>query len=162
MGFEIPLSDEAVRVFRRVNNKIADLLSEVQQKGKEIEALKKENEKLKEKTQTGKGRKVDQVRRWRKNNPAKLREQKKRWRERQRGKIRGQKKKNKLSEKRQQEEERKEKGERKKMRELLESFVYLRFLSFFLSFLLDSGFSALNFTYNDWSKKTLCLKAQPH
>ena len=50
MGFEIPLSDEAVSVFRRVNNKIADLLSEVQQKGKEIEALKKENEKLKEKT----------------------------------------------------------------------------------------------------------------
>ena len=71
MGFEIPLSNEAIRVFRRLNNRIADLLLEVQ-------ALKQENEKLKETAKKGKGRKEDQVIRWRKNNPDLVKEQKKR------------------------------------------------------------------------------------
>ena len=76
MGFEIPLSDEAVRVFGRLNRRIADLLLEVQ-------ALRQENAKLKEQAKKkGKGRKVEQVKRWRKNNPDLVKEQKKRWRER--------------------------------------------------------------------------------
>ena len=41
MGFEIPLSDEAVCIFRRLTSRIADLLLEVQ-------ALRQENAKLKE------------------------------------------------------------------------------------------------------------------
>ena len=48
MGFEIPLSDEAVRVFGRLNRRIADLLLEVQ-------ALRQKNAKLKEQAKKRKG-----------------------------------------------------------------------------------------------------------
>ena len=66
MGFEIPLSDEAVRVFLRLNEKIANLSLELKRKNQECEALKKENETLKQKTTKGKGRKLEQVKTWRK------------------------------------------------------------------------------------------------
>ena len=50
-------------------------------KNQECEALKKANETIKQKATKGKGKKVEQVKRWRKNHPDLVRGQKKRWRE---------------------------------------------------------------------------------
>ena len=66
MGFEMPLSGEAVRVFLRLNQKIANLSLELKRKNQQCEALKKENETIKEKIRKRKGKKVEQVKRWKK------------------------------------------------------------------------------------------------
>ena len=98
MGFEIPLSDKVAWVFSKMSETIAYLKLELRRKNQELEELKKENEHLKQKKMKGKGRKVEQVRRWQERNPDKVREQKKRYRERQREKKQKvQKKKKKTS-----------------------------------------------------------------
>ena len=57
MEFEIPLSDEAVRVFLRLNEKIANLSLELKRKKQELEELKKQNENLTQKKIKGKRKK---------------------------------------------------------------------------------------------------------
>ena len=114
-----------MRVYLRQNKTIVDLKLELKRKNQECEALKKEIKTFTEKSRRGKGRKMEQLKRWRKNNPDLVKAQKKRWRERKRAqKQGGQTKKTKQSKKRQLDEglNGEEEG-RKKMRTLLEEFM---------------------------------------